>query len=188
MPISFRIFQFIVIHTIKGFGIVNKAEIDVFLELSCSFNDPEDVGNLLSGSSAFSKTSLNIWKFTVHVQLKPGLENFEHRRVQLFASPQTIQFVEFSRPEFWSGQPFPSLGDLPNPGIELQADSLPAEPRGKPKGSHSKALHYLSSVYFSKVIFHHLSPHILCFNSVSLFSLFPEYTPLSPCILSVSSP
>ena len=63
---------------IKGFGIVNKAEIHVFLELSCFFHDPADVGNLISGSSAFSKTSLNIWKFTVHVLLKPGLENFEH--------------------------------------------------------------------------------------------------------------
>ena len=70
--------QFIVIHTVKGFGIVNKPEIDVFLELSCSFDDPADVGNLISGFSAFSKTSLNIWKFTVHVLLKPGLENFEH--------------------------------------------------------------------------------------------------------------
>ena len=70
--------QFIVIHTGKGFGIVNKAEIDVFLELSCFFHDPADVGNLISGSSAFSKTRLNIWKFTVHVLLKPGLENFEH--------------------------------------------------------------------------------------------------------------
>jgi len=66
-----------VIHTVKGFGIVNKAEIDVFLELSCFFDDPADVGNLVSGSSAFSKTSLNIWKFMVHVLLKPGLENFE---------------------------------------------------------------------------------------------------------------
>jgi len=70
--------QFIVIHTVKGFGIVNKAEIDVFLELSCFFHDPADVGNLISGSSAFSKISLNIWKFTVHVLLKPGFENFEH--------------------------------------------------------------------------------------------------------------
>ena len=70
--------QFIVIHTVKGFGIVNKAEIDVFLELSCFFYDPADVGILISGSSAFSKTSLNIWKFMVHVLLKPGLENFEH--------------------------------------------------------------------------------------------------------------
>ena len=66
------------VHRVKGFGIVNTAEIDVFLELSCFFDDPADVGNLMSGSSAFSKTSLNIWKFTVHVLLKPGLENFEH--------------------------------------------------------------------------------------------------------------
>ena len=70
--------QFIVIHTVKGFGIVNKAEIDVFLELSCFIDDPGDFGNLVSGSSVFSKTSLNIWKFTVHVLLKPGLESFEH--------------------------------------------------------------------------------------------------------------
>ena len=70
--------QFIVIHTVKGFGIVNKAEIDVFLELSCFFDDSTDVSNLTSGSSAFSKMSLNIWKFVVHVLLKPGLENFEH--------------------------------------------------------------------------------------------------------------
>ena len=69
--------QFIVIHTVKGFGIVNKAEIDVFLELSCFFDNPTD-GNLISGSSAFSKTSLNIWKFTVYTLLKPDLENFEH--------------------------------------------------------------------------------------------------------------
>ena len=70
--------QLIVIHTVKGFGIVNKAEKDVFLELSYFFHDPADVGNLISGSSAFSKTSLNIREFTVHVLLKPGLENFEH--------------------------------------------------------------------------------------------------------------
>ena len=68
--------QFLVIHSV--FGIVSKAEVDVFLELSCFFDDPVDVGNLISGSSAFSKSSLNIWKFTVHVLLKPGLENFEH--------------------------------------------------------------------------------------------------------------
>ena len=66
------------VHTIKGFGIVNKAEVDIFLELSCFFNDPMDVGNLISLSSAFSKSSLNIWKFMVHVLLKPDLENFEH--------------------------------------------------------------------------------------------------------------
>ena len=70
--------QFIVIHSVKGFGIVNKAEIEVFLELFCLFNDSADVGNLMSGPSPFSKTSLNIWRFTVHILLKPGLENFEH--------------------------------------------------------------------------------------------------------------
>ena len=70
--------QFIVIHTVKGFGILNKAEVDVFLEFSYFFDDPKDVGSMISGSSAFSKSSLNIWKFTVHVLLKPGLENFEH--------------------------------------------------------------------------------------------------------------
>ena len=70
--------EFVAVHTVKGFGIVNKAEIDVCLELSCFSHDPADVGNLISGSSAFSKTILNIWKFMVHVLLKPGLENFEH--------------------------------------------------------------------------------------------------------------
>ena len=69
---------FIVIHRVKGFGIINQAEIDVFLELSCFFDDPVDAGNLISDSSAFSKTSLDIWKFTVHALLKAGLENFEH--------------------------------------------------------------------------------------------------------------
>ena len=70
--------QFVVVHTVKGFGTVNKAEVHVFLELSCFFKDPMNVGNLISGSSAFSKSSLNIWKFMVHIVLKPGLENFEH--------------------------------------------------------------------------------------------------------------
>ncbi|CAM9949295.1 unnamed protein product [Rangifer tarandus platyrhynchus] len=69
--------QFTVVHTVKVFGIVSK-EVDIFLELSCFFNDPTDIGNLISSSSAFSKSSSNIWKFTVHVLLKPGLENFEH--------------------------------------------------------------------------------------------------------------
>ena len=70
--------QFIVIHTVKGFGVVSKAEVDVILELSCFFDDPADVGNLISGFSAFSKSSLNIWKFSVHELLKPSLENFEN--------------------------------------------------------------------------------------------------------------
>ena len=70
--------QFVVIYTVKGFGVINKAEVDVLLVFSCVFDDPTDVGNLISGSSAFSKSSLNIWKFSVHILLKPGLENFEH--------------------------------------------------------------------------------------------------------------
>ena len=70
--------QFVVIHTVKGFGIINKADVDVFLEFSFFLNDPTDLGNLISGSSAFSKTSLNIWNFMVYILLKPGLENFEH--------------------------------------------------------------------------------------------------------------
>ena len=84
--------QFVVILTVKGFGIVNKAEVDVFLELSCFFAEPTDVGNLLSGSSAFSKSSLNIWKFMVHVLLKPSLENFEH----YFASMLLLLLSHFS--------------------------------------------------------------------------------------------
>ena len=70
--------QSAVIHTVKGFGVIKEAELDVFLQFSCFFDDPADVGNLIPGSSAFYKTSLNLWKFTVHVLLKPGLENFEH--------------------------------------------------------------------------------------------------------------
>ena len=78
IPISLRILQFVVIHRVKDFGIINKAEVDVFLVFSCIFDDPADVGNLISGSSAFSKSSLNIWKFMVHILLKACLENFEH--------------------------------------------------------------------------------------------------------------
>ena len=78
MPISLRILQFVVINTVKGSGVVNRAQADVFLELSCFFYDAVDVGNLISGSSAFSKSSLNIWEFSVHILLRPSLENFEH--------------------------------------------------------------------------------------------------------------
>ena len=70
--------KFVVIHTVKGFSVVSKSEVDIFLEFSCFFDDPADVGNLTSGSSAFSKSSLNVWKFTVCILFKPGLENFEH--------------------------------------------------------------------------------------------------------------
>ena len=85
--------QFVVIHTVKGFGIVNKAKVDVFLELSCFFNDLMDVGNLISGSSVFSKSSLNIWKFTINALLKPGLENFEHYFTSTFSSVQSLSRV-----------------------------------------------------------------------------------------------
>ena len=78
IPISFRIFQFVVIHTVKGFSVGNEAGVDVFLEFSCFFYDPMDVGDLISGSSIFSKSSLYIWKFSVHILLKPSLENFQY--------------------------------------------------------------------------------------------------------------
>ena len=78
MPISLRIFQFVVIHTVKGFRVVNEAELYVFLEFSCFFYDPMDVGNLISGSSTFSKSRLYICKFSVHIMLKPSLKDFQH--------------------------------------------------------------------------------------------------------------
>ena len=78
IPVSFRIFQFVVLCTVKDFSIVNEADVDIFLDFSCFFNDPTDVGNLISGSSAFSKSNLNIWKLWVHILLKPSLENFEN--------------------------------------------------------------------------------------------------------------
>ena len=108
--------QFVVIHTVKGFGIVNKAEVDVFLELSCFFNDPTNVGNLISGSSALSKTSLNIWKFTVHVLLKPGLEDFEHYFASVWDEYNcAVVWAFFGITFLWDWNenwPFPVLGPL----------------------------------------------------------------------------
>ena len=108
--------QFLVIHTVKGFDIVNKAEIDVFLELSCFFHDPADVGTLISGSSAFSKTSLNIWKFTVHVLLKPVLENFEHYFTSVWDEYNcTVVWAFFGIALLWDWSenwPFPVLWPL----------------------------------------------------------------------------
>ena len=108
--------QFIVIHKVKGFGIVNKAEIDVFLELSCLFDDPTDVGNLISGSSAFSKSSLNIWKFMVHILLKPGLENFEHYFASVWNESSCVVVWTFFGIAFlwdWNENwPFPVLWPL----------------------------------------------------------------------------
>ena len=108
--------QFAVNHTIKGFGIVNKAEIDVFLELFCLFDDPMNVGNLVSGSSAFSQTSLNIWKFMVHILLKPGLENFEHYFTSTWTECNCAVFWAFFSIAFlwdWNENwPFPVLWPL----------------------------------------------------------------------------
>ena len=108
--------QFVVVHTLKGFGIVNKAEIDIFPELSCFFNDPADVGNLISGSSAFSKTSLNIWKFTVHELLKPGLENFEHYFASMWDECNcAVVWAFFGTVFLWDwneNRPFPVLWPL----------------------------------------------------------------------------
>ena len=108
--------QFVLIHTVKGFGIVNKAEVGVFLELSCFFHDPMDVGNLISGSSAFSKSSLNIWKFTVQVLLKPGLENFEHYFASMWDECNCVvvwAFFDISFLWHWNENwPFPVLWPL----------------------------------------------------------------------------
>ena len=108
--------QFVVIHTVKGFHIVNKAEVDVSLELFCFFDDPMDVGNLISGSSAFSKSSLNIWKFTVHVLLKPGLENFEHYFASVWDECNcALVWTFFGIAFFWDWNenwPFPVLWPL----------------------------------------------------------------------------
>jgi len=108
--------QFVMIHTIKGLGIVNKAEVDVFLELSCFFHDPTDVGNLISGSSAFSKSSLNIWKFMFHILLKPGLENFEHYFASMWdESNCVVVWTSFGIALLWDWNeiwPFPVLWPL----------------------------------------------------------------------------
>ena len=108
--------QFLVIHTVKGFGIVNKAEIDVFLKLSCFSHDPAGVGNLMSGSSAFSKTSLNIREFTVHILLKPGLENFEHYFTSMCNECNcSVVWTFFGSAFFWNWNenwPFPVLWPL----------------------------------------------------------------------------
>ena len=110
IPIPWRIFQFVVIHTVKGFGIVNKAEVDAFLELSCILHDPVDVDNLISGSSAFSKSSLSIWKFLVHVQLKSSLKDFEHYHASLWNELKNLPANSGD-----SGD----MGSIPGSGISL---------------------------------------------------------------------
>ena len=144
--------QFIVIHTVKGFGIVNKAEIDVSLELSCFFNDPADVANLISGSSAFSKTSLNIWKLTVHILLKPGLENFKPYFISMWdeyncAGSLSILWHCFSLGLEWK--------------LTFSSPVATAE-FSKFAGILSAALsqHHLSGFEIAQLEFHHL--HQLC--------------------------
>ena len=116
ISIPWRIFQFVVIYTVKGFSIVNETEVDVFLELSCFFYDPMDIGNLISGSSTFFKSSLNIWKFTVHVLLKLGLENFEHYFASMWDECNYVVVGAFFGISFlwdWNeNRPFPVLGPL----------------------------------------------------------------------------
>ena len=116
IPISWRIFHSLWWYTVKGFGIVNKAGVDVFLDLSCLFDDPVDVGNLISGSSAFSKTSLNIGKFTVNVLLKPGLENFEHYFTSMWdecncAVVWAFFVIAFLRPTWFNIPGYLALGE-----------------------------------------------------------------------------
>ena len=116
IPLSLRIFQFVVIHTVKGFGIVNKAKVDVFLEFSCLFYDTTDVGNLITGSSAFCKSRLNIWKFMVQVLLKPSLEIFQHYFASVSDECKRVVVWSFFGIDFlwdWNENwPFPVLWPL----------------------------------------------------------------------------
>ena len=144
--------QFIVIHTVKDFGMVNKAEVDVFLQLSCFLDDPADIDNLISGSSAFSKTSLNIWKFTVHVLLKPGLENSEHYFTRMWDECNcTVVWAFFGISFLWDW----------NENLPFSSPVATAE-FSKFAGILSAALsqHHLSGFEIAQVEFHHL--HQLC--------------------------
>ena len=151
--------QFIVIHIVKGFDIVSKAEIDVFLELSCFFDDPADIGNSISGSSAFSKTSLNIWKFSVHVLLSC------FSRLWFCAIPWTVAHqaplsMGFYRQEYWSGLPCPLQGIFLTQGWNLcllhllhwQESSLPLAPPGGTKYLWPTC-HYFIVFHFMNSIF-----------------------------------
>jgi len=151
IPISWRIFQFVVIYTVRGFGVINKAEVDVFLELSCFFYDPADVGNLVSGSSGFSKSSLNIWKFMAYILLKPGLENFEH----YFASV----WDEYNCAIIWTTLALPFFG------VEMKltfSSPVATAEFSKFDGTLSAALsqHHLLVLEIAQLEFYHL--HWLC--------------------------
>ena len=143
IPISFRVFQFVVIHIVKGFGVVNKAEVDVFLKLSCFFEDPTDVGNVISGSSAFSKSSLNTWKFSVHVLLKPGLENVEYYFASVWNECHCTVIWTFFGIAFLWGWIFPVVQTVKNlPAMqETRVQSLGQEdPPEKGIAIHSSIL------------------------------------------------
>ena len=146
--------QFIVIHTVKGFGTVNKAEIDVFLELSCFFSDPKDVGNLISGSSAFSKSSLNIWKFMVHALLKPDLENFEYYFASVWDECNfAVVWIFFGIAFLWDWNenwPFPILLEHSTSECSKSAGILSA----------AFSQHHLLGFEIAQLEFHHL--HQLC--------------------------
>ena len=146
--------QFVVIHTVKGFSIVNKAKVDILLELSCFFNDPEDVGNLISGSSAFSKSSLTISKFMVHILLKSGLENFEH----YFAS----MWDECNYEVVWTFFGIAFLWDWNENFFQFDwmtfSSSVPTAEFSKFAGILSAALsqHHLLGFEIAQLEFHHL--------------------------------
>ena len=144
--------QFIVIHTVKGFGIVNKAEIDVFLESSCFFDDPVDVGNLISGSSTFSTTSLTVWKFMVHVLLKPGLKNFEHYFTSLWDECNCVVVWAFFGIAFlWDcNENWPFSSPVTTAELSKFADILSA----------ALSQHHLSGFEIGQLEFHHL--YYLC--------------------------
>ena len=169
IPISLKIFQnFFVIHKVKGFGVANKTEVDFFLEFSCFFDDAMYVGNLTSGSSAFSKSSLNIWKFLVQVLLKPSLENSEHYFSRVYCAMLSCPVIS---PWILDCQASLSMGilqerilewvvcpptrDLPSSGTEprspsLQEDFLPSEPPGKPKNTGMGSLLFLQWIFLSQ--------------------------------------
>ena len=154
--------QFVVIHTVKCFSVVNEAAVDVFLEFSCFFCDPADVGNLISGSSAFSKTSLTIWKFTVHILLKPGLENCEHYFTSVWDECNCVVVWAFFGIAFlwdWSEYwPFPVLWPLlsfPNL-LAYWVQHFHSIIFQDLKDDAVKALHHLSGFGIAQLEFHHL--------------------------------
>ena len=142
-------------HTVKGFGIVKKAEIDVFLELSCFFDDPANVGNLISGSSAFSKTNLNIWKFTVHILLKTGLEKFEHYITSVWDECNcAVVWASFSIAFLWDWNenwPFPVLWPLQRLGyIKTMTSILFSPPAPQLWGKQAARYHVVNNLWWQK--------------------------------------